>query len=258
MQDKPARKLKLVSVTQLRGTQTNPQHIGIIMDGNRRFAKQFGLPAALGHASGARRVRSIVQACADRGVRFITLFAFSTENWQRPPDEVSSLMGLLALYLRKEVNDMNAKGVRLKVVGDTSDFDVKIQALIRDAQEKTAHNDTITLTIAANYGGRWDVIQAVKSWQAAHPGKTVDALDEASLNAHLGLAYAPDPDLLIRTGGESRISNFMLWQLAYTEMFFTDVLWPSFTVDELDQAINWYRMRDRRFGGASTLSVVKA
>jgi undecaprenyl diphosphate synthase len=134
---------------------------------------------------------------------------------------------------------------------------VKIQALIRDAQEKTAHNDTITLTIAANYGGRWDVVQAVKSWQAAHPGKTVDTLDEASLNAHLGLAYAPDPDLLIRTGGESRISNFMLWQLAYTEMFFTDVLWPSFTVDDLDQAIAWYRVRDRRFGGTSTLSVVK-
>ncbi|HAL39423.1 MAG TPA: di-trans,poly-cis-decaprenylcistransferase [Polaromonas sp.] len=258
MQHKPARKPKLVSVTQFPVSQPIPQHIAIIMDGNRRWAKQFGMPAALGHANGARRVRSIVQACADRGVRFITLFAFSTENWQRPPDEVSSLMGLLALYLRKEVSDMNAKGVRLKVVGDTSDFDVKIQALIRDAQEKTAHNDTITLTIAANYGGRWDVVQAVKSWQAAHPGEPVDAMDEASLAAHLGLAYAPDPDLLIRTGGESRISNFMLWQLAYTEMFFTDVLWPSFTADELDQAIAWYGMRDRRFGGTSTLSVVKA
>lgn len=247
-----------MSVIQLPITYPNPQHIAIIMDGNRRWAKQFGMPVALGHASGARRVRSIVQTCAERGVRFITLFAFSTENWSRPQDEVSSLMGLLALYLRKEVNDMNAKGVRLKVVGNTSDFDVKIQALIRDAQEKTACNDAITLTIAVNYGGRWDVVQAVKQWQAAHPGKTVDALDEASLNAHLGLAYAPDPDLLIRTGGESRISNFMLWQLAYTEMFFTDVLWPSFTADELDKAIAWYRVRDRRFGGTSTLSVVKA
>ena len=156
-------------------------------------------------------MRGIVQACSDRGLRFITLFAFSTENWQRPPDEVPSLMGLLARHLRTEANDMNAKGVRLKVVGDTSDFEVKIQALIRDAQEKTAHNDTITLTIAANYGGRWDVVQAVKSWQAAHPGKTVDALDDASLNAHLGLAYAPDPDLVARTGGESRVSNFKLW-----------------------------------------------
>lgn len=139
---------------------------------------------------------------------------------------MSSLMDLLALYLRKEVNDMNAKGVRLKVVGDTSDVDVKIQA--------------------------------VKSWHAAHPGKTVDTLDEASLNAHLGLAYAPDPDLLIRTGGESRIGNFTLWQLAYTETFFTDGLWPSFTADELDQAITCCRVGDRRFGGAGTLSVVKA
>ena len=220
------------------------------MDGNRRWAKQFSLPAALGHANGARRVRSIVQACADRGVRFITLFAFSTENWQRPQDEVSSLMGLLALYLRKEVNDMNAKGVRLKVVGDTSGFDANIQTLIHDAQEKTAHNSTITLTVAANYGGRWDVVQAVKAWQAAHPGEPVDAMDEASLGAHLGLAYAPDPDLLIRTGGESRISNFMLWQLAYTELYFTNVLWPDFSADRLHEAMDWFAQRDRRFGAS--------
>lgn len=231
-----------------------PQHIAIIMDGNRRWAKQFGLPTALGHANGARRVRSIVQACADRGVRYLTLFAFSTENWQRPKEEVTSLMGLLALYLQKEVKDMNAKGVRFKVVGDISGFDGRIQALIRDAQNNTAHNDTITLTIAANYGGRWDVLRAVKSWQTAHPGESVDKLDEASLSAHLSLAYAPDPDLLIRTGGESRISNFMLWQLAYSELFFTDVLWPSFTPNVLDQAIAWFNARDRRFGGASTLA----
>ena len=221
------------------------------MDGNRRWAKQFGMPAALGHANGARRVRSIVQACADRGVRFITLFAFSTENWQRPPAEVSALMGLLALYLQKEVKDMNAKGVRFKVVGDTSGFDARIQALIRDAQANTAHNTTITLTIAANYGGRQDMVQAVKAWQAAHPDQSVEALDEASLNAHLGLAYAPDPDLLIRTGGESRISNFMLWQLAYTELFFTDVLWPSFSASHLTQALTWYATRDRRFGNST-------
>ncbi|MDO8248189.1 MAG: polyprenyl diphosphate synthase [Rhodoferax sp.] len=234
-----------------------PQHIAIIMDGNRRWAKQFGLPAAVGHANGARRVRSIVQACADRGVRFLTLFAFSTENWQRPQDEVSSLMGLLALYLQKEVKDMNAKGVRFKVVGDTSGFDARIQALIRDAQQSTAHNDTITLTIAANYGGRQDIVHAVKSWQAAHPDKAIDTLEEADLDAHLGLAYAPAPDLLIRTGGESRISNFMLWQLAYTELFFTDVLWPSFSAEVLDEAIAWFGIRDRRFGGASCLPVVK-
>ncbi len=250
-----------MSVTQLPAPSvvpsSIPQHIAIIMDGNRRWAKQFGLSTALGHANGARRVRSIVQACADRGVRFLTLFAFSTENWQRPKDEVSGLMGLLALYLKKEVKDMSANGVCFKVVGDISGFNSRIQALIRDAQDNTAHNHTLTLTIAANYGGRWDVLQAVKSWQAAHPGETVDVMDEASITAHLGLTHAPDPDLLIRTGGESRISNFMLWQLAYSELFFTDVLWPSFTPAVLDQAIAWYGARDRRFGGASTLAVAK-
>jgi undecaprenyl diphosphate synthase len=233
-----------------------PQHIAIIMDGNRRWAKSFGMPATVGHANGARRVRSIVQACADRGIRYLTLFAFSTENWQRPADEVSSLMGLLAYYLQKEVSDMNAKGVRFKVVGDTTGFDTRIQTLIRDAQDNTAHNDSITLTIAANYGGRWDILQGVKAWQAAHPEQAVATLDEAGLSAHLGLNYAPDPDLLIRTGGESRISNFLLWQMAYTEMFFTDVLWPSFTVDEFDKAIRWFGQRERRFGGASSASTV--
>ena len=237
-------------------TAKSPRHVAIIMDGNRRWAKQFGLPAALGHINGARRVRSIVQACADRGVRHLTLFAFSTENWKRPKEEVSGLMGLLALYLQKEVKDMNAKGVCFKVIGDTSGFDTRIQALIRDAQDNTAHNTAITLTIAANYGGRWDIVQAIKSWQAANPEKPIDALNEASITAHLGLAHAPDPDLLIRTGGESRISNFMLWQLAYSELFFTDVLWPSFTPAVLDQAIAWFGARDRRFGGASTVATV--
>ena len=229
-----------------------PQHIAIIMDGNRRWAKARALPVALGHAAGARRVRAMVQACADRGVRFVTLFAFSTENWQRPKDEVSALMRLLTVYLQKEVSDMNAKGVRLRVVGDTQGFDARMQALIRDAEANTAHNTTITLTIAANYGGRWDMLQAVKAWQAAHPGQSADTLDEAALQSHLSMAYAPAPDLLIRTGGESRVSNFLLWQLAYTELFFTDVLWPGFTPAVLDQAIAWYGTCDRRFGGSST------
>ena len=247
-----------MTIAQTLADKPVPQHIAVIMDGNRRWAKQHGLPVALGHAAGARRVRRIVQACSDRGVKFITLFAFSTENWQRPPSEVSSLMRLLALYLRKEVKAMNTKGVRLKVVGDISGFDASIQSLISDAQAQTAQNDTITLTIAANYGGRRDIVQAVKSWQAAHPGVSVDTMTEDSINAHLGLAYAPDPDLLIRTGGESRISNFLLWQLAYAEMFFTDVLWPSFSSEVLDEAIAWYGKRDRRFGGSSTASVAKA
>lgn len=229
-----------------------PQHLAVIMDGNRRWAKRRGLPVALGHANGALRVRGLVQACADRGIPFLTLFAFSTENWARPADEVSSLMRLLTLYLQKEVSDMNARGVRLKVVGDTKQFSPRIQALIQDAQANTAHNTTITLTIAANYGGRWDVLQAVKAWQAAHPDQTADDLDEKVLSPYLALAYAPDPDLLIRTGGESRISNFMLWQQAYTELFFSDVLWPSFDTKELDRALNSFASRDRRFGSSGS------
>jgi undecaprenyl diphosphate synthase len=227
-----------------------PLHIAIVMDGNRRWARERGLPIAVGHANGARKVRSIVQDCSDRGVRYLTLFAFSTENWRRPQEEVSSLMGLLALYLQKEVKDMNTKGVRLRVIGDTSRFDKRIQALIRGAEANTAHNDTINLTIAANYGGRQDIVSAVKAWQTANPALPIDSLDEENLRPYLSLPGAPEPDLLIRTGGESRVSNFMLWQMAYTEMFFTDVLWPGFNAKALDEAIDWFGSRDRRFGSS--------
>ena len=228
-----------------------PQHIAIIMDGNRRWAHKRAMPKALGHARGAQRVRSIVQACADHGVRYLTLFAFSTENWQRPPEEVSSLMGLLVHYLEKEVDDMNATGVRLKVVGDTRRFDARLQRLMRESQEKTAGNKRITLTIAANYGGRWDMLQAARAWQENHPGQSLDGLDEDSLRSYLSMAYAPDPELLIRTGGESRISNFMLWQTAYTELYFSPALWPDFDEKMLHEALAWYSERDRRFGGMS-------
>lgn len=225
-----------------------PQHIAVIMDGNRRWASQRGLPKAIGHASGAKRVRSLVEACSARGVRWLTLFAFSTENWKRPADEVSSLMSLFLLYLQKEASDMNKKGVRLKVIGDLSVFDARLQALITSVEAMTADNSTITLTIAANYGGRWDMMQAVQAWQAAHPAEPVSALTEDALGPHLSLADAPNPDLLIRTGGESRISNFMLWQSAYTELYFTPTLWPDFSSNALDQALTWYAQRDRRFG----------
>lgn len=225
-----------------------PQHIALIMDGNRRWAQSLGLPVAAGHASGARRVRSIVQACADRGVRFLTLFAFSTENWTRPAQEVSGLMSLLALYLEKEVKDMNAKGVRLRFAGDVTKLEPRIQNLVSSAQESTAQNTSITVTIAVNYGGRWDILQAVRAWQAAHPEQDATSLDETTLSPYLA-THAPDPDLLIRTGGESRISNFMLWQSAYTELYFADILWPSFNEDELERALNWYASRHRRFGG---------
>ncbi len=233
------------------------QHLAIIMDGNRRWARQRCMPKAFGHASGARRVRGIVQACAERGVRYLTLFAFSSENWRRPAEEVSSLMGLLLHYLEKEVDDMKANGVCLKVVGDTRAFDARLQALMRQAQEKTAGCSRITLTIAANFGGRWDMLQAVRAWQAAHPGQSAEALDEDSLRPYLSMAYAPDPELMIRTGGESRISNFLLWQMAYTELFFTDTLWPDFSPQVLDEAIEWFAGRDRRFGGASSLLITK-
>jgi len=230
-----------------------PQHVAIIMDGNRRWAAKRSMPRALGHASGARRVRQIVEACSARGVRYLTLFAFSTENWKRPAEEVTSLMGLLVHYLQKEVSDMHRTGVRLKVVGDLSRFDQRLQNLMASVQALTAQNSQITLTIAANYGGRWDMMQAVQAWQTANPALTVADMDEAALRPYLGMAYAPDPELLIRTGGESRISNFMLWQIAYTEMFFTDTLWPDFSAPVLDQALEWFCARDRRFGASGSL-----
>lgn len=233
-------------------------HLAVIMDGNRRWARQRNMPSAMGHYSGATRVRGLVQACADRSIKFLTLFAFSTENWQRPPTEVSALLGLLGLYLQKEVKDMNAKGVRFKMVGDISRFDRRLQNLIRDAESNTAHNTTITLTIAANYGGRWDMLQAVKSWQQANPDADVTEMIEDDVTAHLCTAYAPPPDLLIRTGGEARISNFMLWQMAYTELYFSPVMWPAFSDNELDSALQAFHHRDRRFGGEGLVASASA
>ena len=231
-----------------------PRHIAIIMDGNGRWAKNRHLPRTLGHVKGAKVVRPLVKACTERGITHLTLFAFSTENWRRPMEEVGTLMGLLKLYLQKEIGDLRAQGVRLRVIGDTSKFDARVQALIKDAQELTAHNSTITLTLALNYGGRWDILQAFKAWQQAHPQADADAITDAALAPYLQMADAPEPDLMIRTGGESRMSNFLLWQMAYTELYFTDLLWPEFTPEALDQAIVWFGQRDRRFGGESTIA----
>jgi undecaprenyl diphosphate synthase len=237
-----------VSLKQLNAV---PEHVAIIMDGNRRWASQRGMPAAVGHASGAKRVREIVEQCADRGVRHLTVFAFSTENWQRPADEVSSLMKLMALYLRKEIEQMHARGVRFKLVGDITRFDSNLQKLFTYAETLTAQNTRITFNVAANYGGRWDMLQAVKAWQVANPAESTEALTEDALRPWLKTAHSPDPSLLIRTGGELRISNFMLWQTAYTELFFTDTLWPSFTPALLEEAFDWYASRDRRFGSSA-------
>lgn len=235
------------------GPRLLPQHIAIIMDGNRRWAKHRFMPAALGHAAGAQKVRDVVKACGQIGIPELSLFAFSTENWKRPEEEVSSLMGLFMTYLKKEINNMNANGVRLRVLGDTSRFSSRLQDLIAQAVSKTANNRVITLNVCANYGGRWDMLQATKAWQKAHPHLTIEALTEEALNPYLSTAGAPDVDLVIRTGGESRVSNFLLWQAAYAELFFCDELWPDFTPANLDMALAWFATRDRRFGSSAPL-----
>ena len=225
-----------------------PRHIAIIMDGNGRWAKNRRLPRTLGHVKGAKVVRPLVKSCVERGVTHLTLFAFSTENWRRPPEEVSTLMGLFGQYLDKEVSDMQKQGVRFRLIGDRSAFAQGLQDLIAHAELSTAHNQGIHLTVAANYGGQWDILNATREWQRANPLKGLEMLDAPGLAPHLSMAGAPDPDLLIRTGGESRISNFLLWQCAYTELYFTDALWPDFNAAMLDDALAWYQKRVRRFG----------
>jgi undecaprenyl diphosphate synthase len=234
-------------------TSTVPQHVAIIMDGNGRWAAKRLLPRTAGHARGVQSVRSAVETCGKLGVRYLTLFAFSSENWRRPADEVSLLMRLFVQVLEKEVLRLQEKGVRLRVVGDLSAFEPRLQELIEQAQSKTAHNDQLHLTIAANYGGRWDVLQAMRKMLQASPelAQNTDQINEPELTEHLSMAWAPEPDLFIRTGGEQRISNFLIWQLAYTELFFTDCYWPDFNSDELKKAFEWYRNRERRFGRTS-------
>ena len=221
------------------------------MDGNRRWAKKRLLPAALGHAAGAKRVRAVVEACARANIAHLTIFAFSTENWRRPQEEVMMLMNLFSSYLQKEVDQMEENGVKLVVVGDKSKFSPELQSLILKAELQTQHNTKITLRVAANYGGRWDVIQATKAWQAANPDTSIDSISEEALVPYLSTGDAPEMDLLIRTGGESRVSNFMLWQAAYAELFFIDVLWPDFTNKQFNEALDWFSKRDRRFGSAA-------
>jgi undecaprenyl diphosphate synthase len=225
-----------------------PQHVAIIMDGNGRWAKRQHLPRIAGHRRGVEAVRAAVRACAERGVRFLTLFAFSSENWRRPAEEVALLMQLFQLALTSEVDKLHRNGVRLKVVGDTRRFDATIHRAIEHGERLTAGNKGLTLTIAANYGGRWDILQALNKYVKAHPDAPVD---EAALSPYLAMSYAPEPDLFIRTGGEQRISNFLLWQLAYAELYFTETLWPDFDGAALDLAIASYRSRERRFGRTS-------
>lgn len=218
------------------------------MDGNGRWAQQRHMPRTMGHAKGAAVVRGLVEHCIRKQVKCLTLFAFSTENWRRPEDEVSTLMGLFVQYLEKEMKDLAAAGVRLKVIGELAGFNPELQQRILAAEAVTANNQKLTLCVAANYGGRWDVVQAVSRWQADNQHRPIAELSEEVLADYLSTAGMSDVDLLIRTGGEQRISNFLLWQSAYAELYFTDVLWPDFNEPEFDKALMHYEHRIRRFG----------
>ena len=244
-----------------------PKHVAIIMDGNGRWAKQRFMPRVAGHKRGVSAVRETVTTCGELGIQYLTLFAFSSENWRRPADEVSLLMQLFMRALEIEVAKLHENEIRFKVIGDLSPFDLSIRNLIARGEELTRDHRKLTLTIAANYGGRWDILQAANkaqkekhqqlrgfqgknAWDAS-PMLESAQISEVELARHLSMAYAPEPDLFIRTGGEERVSNFLLWQLAYTEFHFTTELWPDFGRASLLKAINSYRLRERRFGRTS-------
>ena len=229
---------------------TWPRHVAIIMDGNGRWAKKRFLPRFAGHRRGVETVRETVKYCLEHQIEFLTLFAFSSENWRRPEEEVTLLMQLFVQALQHEVSKLDRNGVRLKVVGDLSRFDPELRTQIITSEQQTAGNDKLTLTIAANYGGRWDILQAVNRMALECPDKQ-GAWCEADLAPYLVMNYAPEPDLFIRTGGEERVSNFLLWQLAYSEFYFTGTLWPEFDSAAFDQAIISFRQRERRFGRTS-------
>ena len=230
------------------GTGIVPRHVAIIMDGNGRWAKKRFLPRVAGHRRGVEAVRETVKACARSGVEYLTLFAFSSENWRRPPEEVSFLMQLFLRSLEQEIGKLHANGIRFKVIGDLAPFDARVLKHIREGEELTCDNTKLTLTIAANYGGRWDILQAGERCRLDDPRAPIT---EERLARFLSMGYAPEPDLFIRTGGEQRVSNFLLWQLAYTELYFTDALWPDFGAEALESAFASYRLRERRFGRTS-------
>jgi undecaprenyl diphosphate synthase len=227
-----------------------PRHLAIIMDGNGRWAKKRGLPRYAGHPAGVEAVRRIVEACVVRQIPVLTLFAFSSENWRRPPKEVNLIMELFIRSLKKEVRRLNRNQVRLRVIGDLSAFSKKLQNQITEAEGLTQANQGLLLQVAANYGGRWDITQAARRMaERVQAGEmAIDEIDEQALEQHLSFAGVPEPDLFIRTGGEKRISNFLLWQCAYTELYFTDLLWPDFDDQALEAAIVDFAGRQRRFG----------
>jgi undecaprenyl diphosphate synthase len=230
-----------------------PRHVAIIMDGNGRWAVAQGKPRVAGHSRGVDAVRSTLQACGERGVEYLTLFIFSSENWRRPPDEVSALMKLFVFALQREIDKLIELGVRLRVVGDRSGFEAELRRLIVESERRTEHNSKLHLTICADYGGRWDIAQAATSAANIQLESGADrvALRESEIESQLALAFAPEPDLLIRTGGEKRISNFLLWQCAYSEFVFMDTLWPDFSGEQLKTAIVEFGNRKRRYGATS-------
>lgn len=236
--------------TQTACPQGGPLHVGLIMDGNRRWAQARGLPRALGHKAGVEAVRRAVQAAGEAGLPWLTLFAFSSENWQRSADEVRDLTGLLRLYLRHEVSALTRNGVRLRVIGERERFGPETVSAIAEAEAATAHNSKLNLTVALSYGARAEIAAAARALaQEVAAGRLApDAIDAAALEARLATSGMPDPDLIIRTSGEQRLSNFLLWQAAYAEFVFLDVLWPDFNAEHLQQALAEYRRRSRRFG----------
>jgi undecaprenyl diphosphate synthase len=230
-----------------------PGHVAIIMDGNGRWARRRHLPRVAGHRAGVEAVKCVVRACGEAGIGALTLFAFSSENWRRPEEEVGVLMGLFMSTLDSQVRKLHENNIQLRVIGDRSAFSPALQSRICDAEALTAANDGLRLVVAANYGGRWDILQAARSLarQVAEGRMSAAEIDEGALSRALCLADLPEPDLFIRTGGEQRVSNFMIWQLAYTELYFTDVLWPDFDRAAFDDAVASYAGRQRRFGRTS-------
>ena len=228
-----------------------PRHVAIIMDGNGRWAAQHGEPRHQGHRAGAESVRQAVETCARAGVDALTLFAFSSENWRRPAAEVSMLMELFLRVLDRESERLNRNGIRLNVIGDRERFSQRLQQRCASAEQLTQGNARMQLNIAASYGGRWDIAQAARQLAAevAAGKRSLESIDEAALGEQVCLHHLPEPDLFVRTGGEQRISNFMLWQLAYTELYFTPVLWPDFDSEQMQAALTWFSQRERRFGG---------
>jgi undecaprenyl diphosphate synthase len=238
----------------------SPQHVAIIMDGNGRWARSRGMPRPAGHRASIKVVRKVVEDCADRHVRYLTLFAFSSENWRRPPDEVGMLMTLFLDALVREVANLHRNQVHLNFIGDRNLLGAELRQRMQDAESLTEANTGLKLLVAVAYGGRWDIAQACRSLarDAAAGTLAAEEIGEAHIAARLALGGLPDPDLLIRTGGERRISNFLLWNLAYTEMYFTDVLWPEFTTAQLDAAFAFFAERERRFGRTSAQVAAKA